>query len=234
VEVKFGTEEGFPNNMTKKLLGGLFLSLLCAAVGSAAIVVDNPCSISGGSASGPGTPTVTGTATCNGFTLPANQTLLAVELFVQNDYQLGAGGGLNTIIYTYTVSNSNITGISSTVSGGGGSGSYTTISNIAACTFGVDAGGFPSNNTADCAGMGIVTGGVGPNHVGGSVSTIVLSGVGTWVSGSPGLQINGSEGFSISARFTYADLSAPEPASMLMVGGGLIALALAGRKKFRA
>lgn len=216
--------------MTKKLLGLLFVALLCTGVAGASILQENvgagTCT-GGPSVSGSvsATPVITGTITCNGFTMPTGNVLFSVDVYVTNE-----GAGLqqvatpDTLIFTYSTNNFSLAGITSTISGTGGFSSY--VFAPAGCTGGI--GQFGSLATsADCNGTDT-------SVVGQTVGALTFTGTGAWVTGSPGLYSNGSEDFNIAVTFTYGNPVIPEPGSMLLVGGGLIGLAFAGRRKFRA
>jgi hypothetical protein len=203
--------------MTKKLLGLLVIALLCAAVASASTAAE-PCGSAGlanpnGSNS---TTTLTGSANaCTSFTLPATTVLTDVYITFKNDWQLGLTG-TDTLTYSYTITGFNIGSETSTVTGTGQFGSGSPVGSNNGCTANGDI------VTCDDPGLSVT----------GSFNAIGITINAVWSAG--GLDVNGSEGTTINAFYTYATPGVPEPASMLMIGGGLIGLALAGRRKWRA
>jgi hypothetical protein len=66
-----------------------------------------------------------------------------------------------------------------------------------------------------------------------SFGPVNVTGSATWLLGTLGQ--SGSEDFQVYMEFTYnIPPSTPEPASLLLIGSGLLGLALVGRRKFRA
>ena len=220
--------------MTKKFLGLMFVALLCVGIAGAATLTET-CAPTTNSANNVGglTPfsTVAGYATCAGFSMPASNTLISIQLYITNSFSgaFSDGNQINTILYSYTISGfGTLTTAASTLQGTVNSGLDLFSPNSSPCTPNQDSIGF-EQATLYC----IQT----PGQVATSptaVTSVVISGISSWVSGSAGFNTGGNSSFTVLAKFTYGDLSAPEPASMLLVGGGLIGLALASRKRFRA
>lgn len=228
--------------MAKKLLGLMVGALLCVGAANASTFWEY---CGGGSAASTGmgsTPTSSGSASCASFTVPAGQTLVSVELFLEGDYQSASPGG-STLTYTFTVTGGNAPGFSLTqlldsAEGSGGSSTFVFIpTGTATCTNGQTYSGNPAApytgqaDTTDCKDSNSGVPVIGP----GTYSSITVSATGGWAPGSVGLLPAGGESFNISALFTYGTTQVtPEPTTLLMIGGGLIGLAIAGRRKFRA
>jgi hypothetical protein len=210
--------------MTKKLLGLMFMALLCASVASALTYVDT-CTPGGFvSPPGGGSGSAAGTASCvASFTVPAGDTLSAVDLFLTNSFSQAGGTG-TTVTFTYTLGGAD-TGLPSSITGVatgfGSSGNYAYTWTGGSCVAGM--GQFGVDNTAvDC------TSTTDSNPPG----TVTVSGTETLTGAA--LLPSGTLGWSVGVTYTYNSTGTPEPASLLLVGGGLIGLAFAGRRKFRA
>jgi len=150
-------------------------------------------------------------------------TLTSVLLTIQGDFSLAVPVGSNTLNYTFTLSGGSpaftpTTVTEAVVGSGGSSSSYSFtgcpevgINNQAACT--------------DALAL------VGPA----TYASVVVTGVGSWAAGSVGLTATGFEDFGVTAVFTYGPtITTPEPASLLLIGGGLIGLAVLVRRKVKA
>jgi hypothetical protein len=200
--------------MTKKLLGLAVLAFLCVGMASASMVSEL-CPTTGGTVTNTGvngaTPSLSATEVCPALTGFA-YTITEIDLIEGGDFQL-AMPGTDTMLYSMTFTGA-VTGTASeTVTGTGGSGSYSFTS---PCTqIGI-------TDQATCAFAGNGTGTVG---------SITTTWSGIWTAG--GLLTDGSEGVASYVNFQYST-GVPEPASLLMIGGGLMGLAILTRRKRRA
>jgi hypothetical protein len=177
-----------------------------------------------------GTPTFSGTFTCGGFAIPTGYTLTDVDLFISNDYSLGTIGTTNTVDFAYTTTGYDSLALSTSVSGTGASSVSSSLGGIISES-GVPACALVTGtvNTIDCDYSPLLS-----NPPTSSFGAFTVSGSATWVAGS--LQLGGTDEFNVSAIFTYSltPTGTPEPASLLLIGGGLLGLALVGRRKFHA
>jgi len=207
--------------MTKKLLGLAIVALFCVGMASAATMTQL-CTTPAGSVVNSGangaTPGLSATETCGSVTLPVGDTITAIDLFESGDWQLGVPGG-NTLVYTLAFGGA-VSGTSSeTVTGTGGS-------SLPPFPFTGPCAEVSNTDQGDCSFAG-----TGTNTVGSATTAWV----GTWSVGSAGLLTNGSEGVSSYEIITYSvPTTTPEPASLLMIGTGLVGLAVLVRRKNRA
>jgi len=226
--------------MTKKLIGLLAVALFGITTMNAA-----PCTLGTS-----GTNTATGVPgnqaptlpngspavfTCS-FTIPSGDTLGTVTFGSSNSFQNATAPQTNNLQFSYTVTGfSGVTTLTDTVQG-----TATT--------------GFPVGDNGadpDTAGLsGTFTAGatcLQGNDVSFQCSTstfaftpgqtsfsFTVSGAATWLSGN--LTNGGGESFTVSVSDTYTvpPPPVPEPGTFVMMGGGLIGLVVAGRRKFRA
>jgi len=216
--------------MTKKLLGVAFASL-CFITSASALTMTGSCTLTTGTdpAVNPGNnsnpnPVLSGAVfTCLPFTVPTGFTLNQVDISIGNDYSLGVAFQTNTVDFTYTVTGFSTTSVSTSVSGSGISSTVGGLINQTPAGDCVNTG----TNSIDCTDGGLSI--LSPSVFG----AVVVTGSSTWAAGGVGPA--GSDQFNVAENFTYSPTGqTPEPASLLMIGGGLIGLALAGRRKFRA
>ena len=224
--------------MTKKLIGLLAVALFGITTINAATQ----------SALGTtGTNSVTGTPTnqtptlpnggaavftCS-FSIPAGDTLTSVTLTINDPFSLATSGTTNELEFSYAISGfAGATALTDTIQGGPsdiGPGQDMGVD--------PDEGGLvPAATPAECAFFSNVAltctttafVGTGPSF------SFTVSGSAAWLAGS--LQNGGAEQFSVFYADTYTapPPPVPEPGTLLMMGGGLIGLVLAGRRKFRA
>jgi hypothetical protein len=206
--------------MTKKLLGLLVVALFC--VGAANALTFTEACPPGGIVQGPGTPGISGNSVCAAFTVPIGDTLTEVDVTVSGDWQLGSVGG-NTLNYTFSITGGTPAFTPATVTesaqgNAGGTSNYI----FTGCP---EVG---TSNRALCADL------ISLNSPA-TYASVVVTGIGSWAAGSVGLSPTGAEGFGVIATFTYGPtVTTPEPASLLMIGGGLIGLAVIARRKRKA
>lgn len=216
--------------MTKKLLGLLFVTLLFTTVAMATQVGE----FCGANVMlGPGEPTVPAgfTATCAAFTVPLGDTLTGVDILVDDEFTSAAGA--STVTFSFTVTGGTFTPISwsavASNTGGGISGPGTPGAGCSLTTLN------PPTNAYDCAASpftAISSPSGGPAKVYGA-NAIGISDA--WAMGSAGLLEGGTTNLNVYEYFTYSVTpTTPEPASLVMVGGGLIGLAMLVRRKRRA
>jgi hypothetical protein len=209
--------------MTKKVLGLLIVTLMFSVAASAATVSEfcGGATLTNVSVGFP-TPFLTGApVTCAGFTAPVGQTITSEDITVNNDFSSGLGTTTDTVTFTYNLVGFNFSSLTGTNSGVGVSGvPVFTGSAGSSCSI---PGAFGNAVAIDCRDNVSAT----------TVGPIGFSVFSTWTAG--GLQSNGAETINISAFFTYSvpTVTTPEPATLLMIGGGLIGLALVARRKKR-
>jgi len=212
--------------MTKKLLGVLFVTLLFTTV-AMATQVSEYCgsSVQGG----PGEPVLSAFGvTCAAFTIPMGDTLTAVDILVDDEFTGAAGA--STITYTYTITSGNFTPNWTAVASGSG------ISGAGAPSAGcATTSTTPPTNAYDCSYSpfsGI------SNPPTGSYGPVTLTVSDAWGAGSAGLLSGGATILNVYEYDTYSatppPVTTPEPASLLMIGGGLVGLAILSRRKRRA
>jgi PEP-CTERM motif len=209
--------------MTKKILGSLIVTLLFSVVASASTVATEDCGsvVLNNTSVGFPTPYLTGlpnpTLTCLGFTAPIGDTITQVDFVLFNGFGGAVGGTTSTVTFTYDITGFNLAQLTTTASGVGMSGNPTFSPHV-----GCAAGGMGPPNGIDCTDAGLNQPGFG---------SIMFQAFATWTAGS--LQSNGNETISLYAFFTYSPSGppVPEPASLFMIGGGLIGLALVARRK---
>jgi hypothetical protein len=207
--------------MKKKLIG-LSLVTLVFTVAASASTMQQYC---GGdtltnTSTGFPDPFLTGFGiSCASFTVPTGYTLTSVDLTINDDFSSAFGTGTSTSQLTYTFTGFSLSQLTSTVSGIGSSGAPAFTGT--GCTL---PGTFGNATAIDCTDTSV---GV-PSTT--SFNGLSISVSETWSAG--GLQSNGAETINISEFFTYTPtVSTPEPASLMMIGGGLIGLAMLARRK---
>src|SRR5580698_2126695 len=178
-----------------------------------------------------GTPSIVGvdpSFTCS-FSIPAGDTLDSVNTFITNPYQNGIVNQTNELQFSYFISGfAGATAFTDTVTGDADAGPPFGDDGIDPDTGEVSCASECSQNTDvsfTCATSSFV--GAGPNY------SFTVTGSALWVQG--GVSIGGGESFTVYVADTYAASGppVPEPGTLLMMGGCLIGLVLAGRRKFR-
>jgi hypothetical protein len=164
-----------------------------------------------------------GNVTCAAFTAPVGDVITSVEFGVNNVFTGAVGGTTSTVTFTYDITGFSLPVLTSTATGVGSSNIPPGFTGAGCSTAPPHFPGGPEN--IDC------TESVPNVPSAGPIDFTIFA---TWTAGQ--LQSAGTETIAIYAEFTYGPSSVPpppipEPASLFMIGGGLIALALVARRK---
>jgi hypothetical protein len=222
--------------MTKKLLGllagALFsistvyaVPLACTETG---VGNGNPATFNGANGTGGTDSTFSNVAfTCVAPTVPIGDTLTNVTVTIADSFSNGISvpAQTNTVDFLYTFST--FSGVNSLTTSS--SSNPTSGENGAATDLGAVVAESPSNGQCTSPDSGHVT----CSELTPTAVSFTITGASTWITG--GLVNGGSDGFAVTASYTYTPtVTVPEPASLMMIGGGLVGLALAARRRKKA
>ena len=216
--------------MTKRLVGLLGMALVFTALASASTFAVSCGGTSVSATVGGGTPQspgLNGTANlCVAWTVPTNFTLTEVDLKIQNDWSAGDPNQTDTLNFTYTIGGFSLSSLTSTVTGVGSSNTPVSFTGSPCSVPG-------GNDVIVCTDTGLNIIGNGSNQFNAITASILAA----WSAG--GLAASGggtgSEEGLWTAVYTYSPTQVvPEPGSLVMIGSGLIGLALAARRKWNA
>ena len=209
----------------KKLLGLCVGALLCVPI-YATTVGPTQCQTSVNSL--PGGLISNGEVTCS-LTLSPTYTLENVTLLIVNSYDGADPVGSNGMEFTYTLAGSWVgsTALTTSISGTDsptnvpGGGALLGDSGVPVCTNNGDA-------TTTC------TEAAGPpgyaNQNSGSSVSFTVTGSSLWE--GPDAQGSSENTFEVFLEYTYVPTaSIPEPSTLILIGSGLIGIALAARRR---
>jgi hypothetical protein len=204
---------------------GLAAAALVMTIAASAASVSVTCTAVNSS---PGSAVITPTTlTCPDFaTLPAGDTATSIQLFAGDSFDGGTFGQTNIIDVNYSSINGAITGLPGSLPnsciGAAGTGS-TCTAEVSGTTSGNTGSSTFAFGNAITTSLGSFIGGTTFNVA--SVTSAVDAG-----SALPPLTGTGDVTAQLFATLTYST-AAPEPGSMMLLGSGLFAAGLIGRKK---
>jgi hypothetical protein len=206
---------------------GLAAAALVITISASAGIVSETC---GGANSTPGSALIAPTTlTCNQFAaLPVGETPVSIQIEASDSFD---GGNINNTDNVFDINYSNIISVITGLPGGnvpngctpgvgGGTGCTDVISGILSGSSGNTAYDFGNAITASLA-----------NYFGTGTFSVasVTSAIDADSQANP-ISTSGDVQTELIAVLTYTT-SAPEPGSMMLLGGGLLAAGLIGRKK---
>jgi hypothetical protein len=206
---------------------GLAAAALMMTISASAGTINGTCSVSPANTNTGATNNGPGTITCSQFTAASlsGDTSFSIAITAFDSFSQGPA---SSITYTFTYA-----GLQADMD-------FLMAAPPNTC---VSAGGGASNSCTDAV-TGTISANSGVYQLGNSIAGTdadfagVYEGAGTWTVGTvSGAQTAGvavttgfSAGASIFETLTYST-AAPEPGSMMLLGGGLLAAGLIGRKK---
>jgi hypothetical protein len=163
---------------------------------------------------GAGFNTTSGTATCNAFTIPGGNNFTAVLVTLTNGF---TGGVINpTSLFTYVWT-----------PGGANGGLFAVQTDSAANTsVSVNASIFSGSPVSETSNSSSVI--INPSSLPGGLT--FLSFTETFAVTGGTLASNGTQFLDVTAEFDYSS-GIPEPATLSLVGAGLLALGVAAKKR---
>lgn len=210
-----------------------YLSLAAAAlvmtIGASASSFNETCSsVAGGNGA---TSFAPGQLTCNQFSaLPGGNILVSVTLQLSDSFNQGVPGQTNGFDFSYTNINPDVTLLNASFPT---NSCVTTGIGIATTCEDQVTGNIANGNFYQLGNL--ITTNL-PNYLGSGIFNVaVVSGsIDNSINSFSALNASGQLGSTAFAVFTYTPQSSntPEPASTLLIGGGLLAFSLIGRKKF--
>ncbi len=213
--------------MTKKLLCLLAGALFCISTVHATTL---SCSETNTGTGDPGVFLTGGTNaafsgvvfTCDAPVVPLGDTLSSVTIDISNSFAGAIEGQTNTIDFTYTLGGfSGVTGLTLSNTSGPTTGNGGTSSDVNEVVSEAPV------SPVQCTAVDDMN--VSCTELTPAVLSFTITGASNWVTG--GLTTGGSDEFSVTGSYVLSTATTPEPASLMMIGGGLAGLAMLARRK---